>query len=203
MNINRLLNPATNTSSLVDDAACVPDIFGGETPSRRAIRPRSKFIELVTTSHRDANSMNPQGHHMTVIDGPMLDELRSGVNDLDESSSYRVASSSLPHENLIFPRTTPSPSEASRSSITSASSVGKSDLVCRLPIGSISLNSRDSSCASHGMAPMRPSESISLHVALTLKSRCSAEALQGFKSLRSQREVQTSKVPLITVITSN
>ncbi|MCJ1382252.1 hypothetical protein MMC17_005365 [Xylographa soralifera] len=154
MNISRLLNPDTNTSPLVHNAAGDPDIFCGETHSRRVIRPRSKFIDLVTASHMDANHMNPQSHSMTAIDASALDELRSGVNEFDESS-YGVTSSYLPHENLIFPRTTPSPSEASRSSITSTSSLGQSDLVCRLPIGSIFLNSRDSSCASHGMAPTR------------------------------------------------
>ncbi|MCJ1293811.1 hypothetical protein MMC34_005367 [Xylographa carneopallida] len=154
MNISRLLNPDPGTSPLLHDAAGDPHIFGGEAHGRQAMRPRSKFIDLVTASHVEANRMNPKSHDMTAVDGPALDPLRSGVNDGDESS-YRVASSFLPHENLIFPRTTPSPSEASRSSVSSVSSQGKSDLVGRLPIGSISLNSRDSSCASNGMAPTR------------------------------------------------
>ncbi|MCJ1389012.1 hypothetical protein MMC18_001865 [Xylographa bjoerkii] len=154
MNISRLLNPDTETLSLGHDAAEDSAIFYRETQSRRPSRHRSKFIDLVTSSHMDANHMNPQSQHMTTQDGVALNRPSPDVNESDRSS-LRVASSCLPHEDLIFLRTTPSPSEASRSSITSASSLGRGDLVNQLPIGSISLNSRDSSCASHDMAPTR------------------------------------------------
>ncbi|MCJ1285023.1 hypothetical protein MMC26_004360 [Xylographa opegraphella] len=81
MNISRLLNPDTDTCPPVHHEAEDPDIISGATKSPRVVRPRSKFIDLVTGSHVDANSMNSQGHHMTA-----LDEAHSGVNDRDNSS---------------------------------------------------------------------------------------------------------------------
>ena len=157
MDISQLLNSDTEPSSSSREPARNPVSYYEETQTHQAVQRRSRFIDLVTAGHLDTDRISPSSGCITVQNDVALSGVNSDVNESDKLS-YRATSSYLPHEDLIYSRTTSSPSETSRSPITSTSPSEKVGLVYQLPVGNISLHSRDSSCASRNMAPTRTSE---------------------------------------------